>query len=215
MITLIMMIQNQREEQILKTAFEQRGVKVILAKPTYQNYVLILQYIPDIVFMELPHICTEHLAFAKRLRAFKRTKTIPIAGYGEEIDEMVKRGISQHGFTVYIERPLKFSSLLQVFGRLLKAHGKSFDAPPVISDKEKDLDLIMNSDALPMQKIEAMTRHVASLMAFPFTVAKVLQITQNERSGAQNLAHAIVSDPSISAHILKVANSVFFASLPP
>jgi HD-like signal output (HDOD) protein len=206
------MVQNEREEQILKAAFEQRGVKVILSKPTYQNYVMILQYIPDLVFIELPHICTEQLAFAKRLRAYKRTKTIPIAGYGSKIDEMVKNGISQSGFTMYIERPLKFSVLLKVFGQLLKNQGKSFSAPPEPSDKEKDLDLIINSDALPMQKLEAMIRHISALLAFPFTVAKVLQISQNEKSGASNLAQAIVSDPSISTHILKVANSVFFAS---
>ncbi len=212
MITLIIMIQNEREEQILKTAFEQRGVKVILSKPTYQNYVMILQYIPDIVFIELPHICIEQLAFAKRLRAYKRTKTIPIAGYGEKIDEMVKNGISQSGFTLYMERPLKFSTLLKVFGQMLKTQGKSFSAPPEQTDKEKDLELILNSDALPMQKIEAMVRHISALLAFPFTVAKVLQISQNEKSGASNLAQAIVSDPSISTHILKVANSVFFAS---
>jgi HD-like signal output (HDOD) protein len=212
MVTLIIMIQNAREEQILKAAFEQRGVKVILSQPTYQNYVMILQYIPDIVFIELPHICIEQLAFAKRLRAYKRTKTIPIAGYGEKIDEMVKTGINRSGFTLYMERPLKFSVLLKVFGQLLKGQGKSFSAPPQPSDKEKDIELIINSDALPMQKIEAMIRHISSLLAFPFTVAKVLQISQNEKSGASNLAQAIVSDPSISTHILKVANSVFFAS---
>jgi HD-like signal output (HDOD) protein len=212
MITLIIMIQNEREEQILKAAFEQRGVKVVLSKPTYQNYVMILQYIPDIVFMELPHICTEQLAFARRLRAYKRTKTIPIAGYGSKIDEMVKNGISQSGFTLYIERPLKFSMLLKVFAQLLKNHGKTFAAPAEPSDREKDLELIINSDALPMQKLEAMIRHISSLLAFPFTVAKVLQISQSEKSGASNLAQAMSSDPSITTHILKVANSVFFAS---
>jgi HD-like signal output (HDOD) protein len=206
------MIQNEREEQILKAAFEQRSVKVVLSKPTYQNYVMILQYIPDIVFIELPYICTEQLAFVKRLRAYKRTKTIPIAGYGEKVDEMVKNGISGSGFTLYIERPLKFSNLLKVFGQMLKTQGKSFSTLPEQTDKEKDLALIMNSDALPMQKIEAMVHHISALLAFPFTVAKVLQISQNEKSGAANLAQAIVSDPSISTHILKVANSVFFAS---
>ncbi|HEX2958739.1 MAG TPA: HDOD domain-containing protein [Chitinispirillaceae bacterium] len=212
MITLIIMIQNEREEQILKAAFEQRGVKVIRSKPSYQNYVMILQYMPDIVFIELPHICTEQLAFAKRLRAYKRTKTIPIAGYGEKVDEMVKNGVSGSGFTLYIERPLKFSTLLKLFGQLLKSQGKSFSTPPQNTDMEKDLDLILNSDGPPMQKVEAMACHISALLAFPFSVAKVLQISQNEKSGAANLAQAIVSDPSITTHILKVANSVFFAS---
>ncbi|MDD5676095.1 MAG: HDOD domain-containing protein [Chitinivibrionales bacterium] len=80
------------------------------------------------------------------------------------------------------------------------------------SDKEKDIELILNSQVQPAQKIEAMSRHVSTLLAFPFTVAKVLHLTQDPKSGAAQLAQAIEADPVIAAHLLKVSNSVFFAS---
>jgi anti-anti-sigma factor len=57
-----------------------------------------------------------------------------------------------------------------------------------------------------------MVKYIQKMLAFPFTVAKVLKITQSEDSGASDLARAIQADPIITTTILKVANSVLFAS---
>lgn len=212
MVSLVLISQNSREEQILKMAFEQQGIKVLVSKPTYHNYITIVQFAPDLILMEIPHISTEQMDFSSRVRKYKKTRTIPVIGYGNKISDMLKRGIYNQGVTMYIERPLKFNNLIVLFGRLLKNVNKTIEAKVQITDKERDLELIMNSDAPASQKIEAMIRHVSALLAFPFTIAKVLQITQDDKSGAGHLAHAIVTDPAMSTHLLKVANSVFFAS---
>ena len=212
MISLILIIGNEREEQILKLAFEQKGIKVTSSKPNYQNYILASQFKPDIILMELPHLCQDQLDFAARIRSYKRTHSVPIIGYGNKTDDGFKRGIYDHGVTIYLERPLKYTLLLKHIEQLLRPFNKAIDAPKETTSKEKDLELILNSDAVGSQKIDAMIRHVSTLMAFPFTIAKVLQITQNQKTGANDLAHAISADPSISTHLLKVSNSVFFAS---
>jgi HD-like signal output (HDOD) protein len=59
--------------------------------------------------------------------------------------------------------------------------------------------------------MEIMIRHVGKLMAFPATVASVLKVSQNEKSGAAELAKVIQSDPAMSAEILRIANSVYFS----
>jgi HD-like signal output (HDOD) protein/CheY-like chemotaxis protein len=212
LISLILIIGNEREEQILKLAFEQKGIKVTSSKPNYQNYILASQFKPDIILMELPHLCQDQLDFAARIRSYKRTHLVPILGYGNKTDDGFKRGIHDHGVTVYLERPLKYTLLLKHIEQLLKPFNKAFENPIETTSKEKDLELILNSDTVGSQKIDAMIRHVSTLMAFPFTIAKVLQITQNQTTGANDLAHAISADPAISTHLLKVSNSVFFAS---
>jgi HD-like signal output (HDOD) protein len=73
--------------------------------------------------------------------------------------------------------------------------------------------MILGGDMVPSQKIEAMSRHIAKLVAFPFTVTKVLQLSNDPKAGAADLGKAIAADPAISTHLLKVANSVFFASV--
>lgn len=211
-ISLLLLVENEREEQILKLAFEQNGLKVILSKPTFQNYILILQYSPDVVIMELPHLCSEQFNFASRIRSLKKNRQLPIIGYGNKTEEMIKNGMAQNGINAYIERPLKFRIMMNTIMRLLKPFNKQLESKPVPNDKEKDLELILNSSVTASQKIEAMIKHVSTLMAFPFTVAKVLQIAQNQKTGAADLAHAISADPAVAAHLLKIANSVFFAS---
>ena len=209
---MVLLSQNSREEQILKMALEQRGIKIFISKPTYQSYVTMAQFAPDLILIDIPHISTEQVEFTSRVRKYKRTRLIPIVGYGEKIPDMLKRGIFKQGVTLYIERPLKFKNLIIQLERLLKTTNKQIDAIPPVSDKERDIDLILNSDISASQKIEAMKRHVSGLLAFPFTIAKVLQITQDDKSSAGHLAHAISTDPAMSTHLLKVANSVFFAS---
>ncbi len=212
MISLALMSQNIREQQVLTMAFEQQGFKVVLSEPTYQNYVFIMQYKPDIIIIELPHLCNDQLNFIKRIHEYKRTHLIPIIGYGNKIEPSVLLGMQNRGMTAYVERPLKFNELLNLIDRQLKPFNKIIEKKPEISEKEKDVSLILAADAPPSQKVAAMCRHISQLCAFPFTIAKVLQITNDQRSGAAHLAHAITSDPAISTHLLKVSNSVFFAS---
>lgn len=206
------MAQNEREEQILHMAFEQQGFKILLSKPTYQNYVFTLQYFPDLIIMELPHICIEQLSFAERIHAFKRTRSIPIIGYGNRVDTMATRGFAAHGISSYLERPLKFSVIIALITRQLKPFNKIVEQRQPVSEIDKDIELILNSEAPPSDKTEAMERHICQLVAFPFTIAKVLNITKDQKSGAGQLSNAITADPAISTHLLKVSNSVFFAS---
>jgi HD-like signal output (HDOD) protein len=212
-ISIILIIENEREEQILKVAFEQLGVKIYVSKPSYQNYVLALQFLPDLLLVELPYVCLEQLKFAQRIRSNQRTKLVPIIGYGNNIDNMIKQGLVAYGITLYLNRPLKFTLLTKHIKQLLKPAKKTIEPQIILSSKEKDIELILHSDSLPSLKIEAMIRHVSALMAFPFTVAKVLLITHDPKTGAAQLSSAISADPVLVAHILKISNSVFFITV--
>lgn len=215
MINLMLLAVNEREQQILKMAFEQVKIKVMLSSPSYANYVKTLQYLPDIILVELPRIHAEQLHFSALLRKNGKTKRIPIIGYGNKTDELIKRSIIKNGVQVYIERPIKFSMMLNSVEKFLKTVNKSIQMSPKtpVQEKEADIKFILDPGTLPMKKIELMCKHISGIMAFPFTVTKVLHIAGNEKSGVSDLVKIIEADPVISANILKVANSVFFASL--
>lgn len=212
MINIVLISENERERNILNIALEQRGVKVLLSESKYQNYVYVMQFMPDIIIIELPHFSVEQVSFAQRIRTFKRTRSIPIIGYGDKVSQSIVNGIIKSGISIYLERPLKFSVLIQRIEHYLKMQKKSLEAKPAISEKEQDMALLLNSDIIGSQKIEVMVRHVVKLVAFPFTIAKVLKITQSEGTGATELSKAVSADPYMATYILKVSNSVFFAT---
>lgn len=214
MISVLLSSTNEREAQVLKMALKQNGIEVIFIDVNYQSYVKLLQYLPDILIIEFPRICSEHLHFVSIVRRHKRTNKTPIIGYGSIGDAALKKGILGKGVAVFLDRPLKFTSLMAVIGSLLKRQNKSLEdaRPPDKSvDTNEIVEQLLSADTLPVQKIEIMREHVAKVMAFPFTVAQVIRIAADSKSGAADLSRVITADPVISANLLKVSNTVFFA----
>lgn len=212
----MLMVENERERQILSLAFNQLDVKILHSTPSYATYVKALQFLPDIVIMELPRMNSEQVHFSQIIRKNKKTKKIPIIGYGNKCEEGIKRSLEVSGVSNLLERPLKFSLLIKKMQQYLKLSNKTIggvNQKEIQSEKEDDIKQILDSTTLPTKKIELMVKHISGLMAFPFTVAKTLQLTESNKSGANDLAKVIEADPVISTSILKVSNTVFFASL--
>jgi len=215
MVGLMLMTANERERQILTMAFTQLNIKILQSDPSYANYVKTLQYQPDVIVMELPRMNQDQVHFSTLIRKNKKTRKIPIVGYGDRTDEAQKRFMAQSGVNQYLERPLKFSLLMDIIQKYLKILNKSIEtgSGDKALEKEEDIKLILDKNTLPTKKIELMVKHIVGTMAFPFTVAKVLQLTESVKSGAGDLAKVIEADPVISTSILKVSNTVFFASM--
>ena len=214
MASIMIISEHERETQILKLAFEQKSLAVKISTPHYQNFVKIQQYVPDILLLELPRVAHNQLHFAEMVKRHKKTKQIPIISYGDTLDDGSKKGLLEKGLYKYLERPLKFSVLLDIIEVNLRKQNKELGIPKLVpTDKDKDIEQLLNRETLGSKKIEIMTNYVADLMAFPFTVAKVLQLAESEKSAASDLAKVIQTDPVISAQLLKISNSVLFASL--
>ncbi len=212
MINLLLIVGNERERQILKAGFEHTGINLVVSTPTYANYLKAIQYCPDFILIELPRVCMDELHFASLIRKHRTTRKTCIMGYGETIAESILRGMSEKGVNHYFPRPLKFSAIITLIQKIAKTYNKSIDAKSTLSDKEADLALISDPQTLPEKKIDLIVKHVSKLLAFPFTVAKVMQLTESETSSAADLAKVIEADPIITTSILKVSNTVFFAT---
>jgi HD-like signal output (HDOD) protein/AmiR/NasT family two-component response regulator len=213
MVSLMLVTENQREMQILKTAFEQRGVKTVCSKAEYHNYVKCLQYLPDVILIEMPRPHMQQLHFIELIKNHKKIRQIPVIAYGDAMDAAEKNGILKAGAFSFFERPLKFSLLMNSIETVLKRFNKTIEVKPQVLDKEKDIQLLLASETPPMKKIEIMASHVSQILAFPFTVAKVLSLAESVKSAAADLARVIEADMVLSAQILKLSNSVLFASL--
>lgn len=214
MASIMIISEHERETQVLKLAFEQKNLAVKVSTPHYHNFIKIQQYTPDVLLLELPRVAHSQIHFAEMVKRHKKTKQIIIISYGDALDDGSKKGLLSKGLHKYLERPLKFSVLLEIIDENLKKQNKEMGIPKLTpSDKDKDIEQLLNKETLGSKKIEIMTNYVADLMAFPFTVAKVLQLAESEKSAASDLAKVIQTDPVISAQLLKISNSVLFASL--
>jgi HD-like signal output (HDOD) protein/AmiR/NasT family two-component response regulator len=211
MITLMLSDSNIHEFQVLEAVFTQYQFVVIPLNPSYQFYVKMLQYAPEIVLLEMPSLCKDQLHFVELMRKHKKLLSVPIIGFGDTINTMVFNHYRKTGLNVYISRPLKISVLIEKIE--MQLHKKVLAENKEVESTQDDLSFLLDVKQLPLKKIEFMANHVSKLLAFPFTATKVISLSSNDTSGAKQLSQVINADPTISAQILKIANSVFFASL--
>ncbi len=214
MISFLLIIENEKEGHILKQAFEQYDIKIVMSKPTFANYIQAVQTKPNIVIIELPRDCNPQKKFVGMLKENNQAKKIPVLGYGNHNKQSTIKTILQDGFNAYMIRPLKFIPLTESIQKLIPVKQDIFKhkAEKQASDREDDIKYLLDLSKPPMEKIDLVVGYVKKMLAFPFTVAKVLNVTSDENSGAGALAKAIEADPVISATILKVSNTVIFAS---
>jgi len=214
MVVVLTVIQNKKENDILALALKQKSMKVISSEPNFANYVRSLQYKPDIIIMEMPAAYMDHMYFIRLLRKNKKTRKIPIISYGNTGDEGFMRELYLNGINKYYVRPLRFSVILHDFEVFLKSKftTATVDQAEVVKKREQDFLFILDKEKLATEKIEVMVQYVGKLMAFPFTISKILSITKDMKSGAFELSRAIKADSAITTTILKVSNSVLFAS---
>ncbi|MBL8028279.1 MAG: HDOD domain-containing protein [Fibrobacteres bacterium] len=214
MIKLLLITSNKKEGDILSLAFQQKSFKVILSEPTYANYVKSLQYIPDLLLMEIPTVYTESLHFVRLLRKNKRLAKTPVLTYGNVSDPTTVKLLFLTGVNKYYVRPLRFGELINDLGVFLKGKGVSV-APKGEQDVQKRQEMItflMDKEKVGSEKIDMMVQYIGKLLVFPFTVNRILKIADDLKSGAPELAKVIKTDSAMTTTILKVANSVLFAS---
>ncbi len=206
---------NQQEVQILETVLTQRKFEVKIFAPSTGSYLEIMKFKPDAILMEMPNREVEQIHLVNLIRGNKKIGKLPILCYGHHTERSREKQYALIRISKYFQRPLKISN---IFSALIETVGPDIEAlingavEKEGDERAKDILLIMKPDTLGSQKIDLMVKHVGKLMAFPFSIAKIVQLTGSENSSASELANVIRSDASIATNIIKLSNSIFFSS---
>lgn len=216
MVKIVLVASNRREANILKMVFQQLKWSIRMADANANNYLQFMQYKPEIIMMELPEKFIDQLASIKLIKQNKQLQNIPIICYGNHSDPLQVKTITDTGVNKYFERPLKIGQIYDMIDSFFPERdlfGKSEESLAAVQEeKDKDFEMLLDLNVLGSIKLDIMKKHVGKLMAFPFTISKIVEISGDSSSGAGDLAKVISSDSVISANILKVANSVHFAT---
>lgn len=214
MASILLIINHPKESEILKLYFKSLSFKILLIEASVVGFIKAIQYKPTIILIEIPQNYLEVVHFIKKVRRNKNTRAIPVIGYGNHTDKALISGLMGKVIHAYLPRPLKTTKLLECIKDLVPKDALEIKEEPSKKPEEiaRITDSILDLKTPAGTKIDLMVKALGKLMVFPFTVAKVLSITQSDKTGAPDLAKAIEIDPVISATILKISNSVLFAS---
>jgi ActR/RegA family two-component response regulator len=216
MIRIVIIAVHPQESQILQMAFRQRSFAVFASQPVTGNFLQMLQYRPDYVFIEIPPTYQEQIALMRLLGKNERFRMTPVIAYGSFADNTVKNDITAAGCKYFVDRPLKLNHLFEAMKKTAPDKDLEVDAKRAkqtkTEEKTGDLQRLLDPREDVRVKIDLMVKHTGKLMSFPFAIAKILEIADDPNRGAEDLAKVISGDLSLCTTILKVSNSVFFAT---
>ncbi len=212
MVKLFLLIQQSREAQILQKYFEQRGFRVFCEKPIISTYIKCIQYEPELIFLEFPSDFQSQIAFVQMLKKNEKTRSIPVLGYGNHLPGEIQKWLSKGELGQYYPRPLKVGNIVDSLELLLGNRLYEEMRPSIPKGKDAQIQGLLSNSRTASEKMEEMLRHVGRLFAFPLTISRICQVNEDEKSGMEDMELAISSDASVTATLLKVANSPAFSA---
>lgn len=216
----------ERIRDILSVGFIQCHFKTTQATNSNIASLKANQFAPDIIIADITPNNTQDILMVNRLKSSYRTSKIPFLAIVPEAVkanlEKVLSGKSDNSKSDQdlpfhlIKYPFGFSALYEKVKTILHSTGVKLPgtekAPPDERAsnnriEERMFDLNISID----QKLKEVASLIQKQWAFPFTVIKALDIIGSESSCCKELAKCINSDLSVSAAILKVVNTVYYA----
>ncbi len=213
MTTIGLLVDNKKEGQLLSKAFQQQQYDTrIIELESPPNHFNVMKIKPDILLVEIPQNPIQYITTIQRVHGNRLLSHIPIIAYGAFTDNGTIKKLTNIGVLKYFMRPLKIAVLLNIFEVVMNAKAKALakENETVEDIKNQDLSLLLDPKVLGGKKISIMVSYTENLLAFPFSVAKIVELTGSDQSNADDLANVIKSDPGISANIVKAANSISF-----
>lgn len=211
MATVFVIVDNQRERQVLKIICESYGYDVLLLPLSDKSLPQLIQYRPEALIIEAPEQKSKLFSFLSQVTKNAATRRVRSLVYGTIPDAAYVQDVTSYGKTAYFLRPLKTDLIRQVL-RPQNGSGATLhrESEEVFEGEFETTAQIMDKATSPQKRISLMKETIGELLAFPFTVVKVLNVTQSSTTGANDLALAIEVDPVVVSTVLKVANSALY-----
>lgn len=212
MITILLSSLHPREGQIIQTAFEQFGYEIVDVTLNFENYLKCLKVKPTIFLIDIVNQCEKEMKIIQSIRNQPTHKDLIFLGFGPKDIAQNSIAFKDSLLDHYFARPLKFSEILKHIKKMLPSEADEIEANVQAIREQTDVDVIRDIKILPSTKLKMIVQHSSQFLAFPFTLPKILAITNDPGSGAAELAKMIETDPVVSAKILKTANTIFYSA---
>jgi HD-like signal output (HDOD) protein len=215
----------ERIRAILSIGLMQCKYRVIKAESSHLAMVKANQFLPDMLIMDITSDNTTDILLLSRLRSSSRTRSIPVVVIVPKlirrlIDRIQLEGEDSHpaqegGQFRVLEYPFNFTELQVKIKESIGEKGK--DQPLAGPDThialaDEKLTATLFDTQFPFEKKIAMIEdRLQTQWVFPFTVIKALEIIESD-SSSSDLARCIKTDVAAASAILKVANTVHYAT---
>ena len=182
LILLITVI--DKNADAIQRAFSRYKMVFLKSKPSYANYLKILQYAPDAIVMELPRPFHDQLHFIQLVKQNRSAGAIPVICFGDRMPAETVAGMKKIGVASYLSRPFDRTTLTEAIATQFKKLGIALirKSGRKKAEKKFDIEQILARATPSTRKTDLMEKHVSETI--PFTVSMALKMLNSEKPGA-------------------------------
>jgi HD-like signal output (HDOD) protein len=216
MYSCMLMSEETAEAARVEKALGLQRVTVIRSLPSYANYIKTLQYLPDMIIIELPRSYGNELNYLQMVKQHRVAREIPVICYGASHPPAILEGLKKIGVDKFVLAPLTTADFIKTIlpyfkkRKLTRVPASEHPPSPVLAADKEIFAHLTSTKISGQKKIGYFCENILKLMVFPFSVAKVLKMTQSSETNAADLARVIEADPVLSAKMLQMSNSAYF-----
>lgn len=213
MFQFITIVNNKRDRNNFATILEKMNVHNIPTALDYNSFIRALQYKPQLIILECDEQTISQMRILRLIRRNPEIRQIPIVAFGPKLSKEALSALNSCDVQSYQEQPLNYRKLFNTIRVILgEKMAETAEETPKNQMEHEDEQLLFNDTLTFTKKLDLIEKHIGKLLAFPTTVTSVMKITGDQKSSASQLSTVIESDSSVSAEILRLANSVMFAA---
>jgi putative nucleotidyltransferase with HDIG domain len=191
-----------------KAALEQHGHAVLTASSGIEGVRRAMADQPDVVLMDLLLPDIDGAEATRRIRRAAGPPVIALTNYPSQ--ENLRRMIEAGARDFIVKSEVSIATLARRIETGQQPRVSQDSPPPKVKEPEPPRPA-PPVPALTRDLVEARLKQALELKALPFVAAELIQLTADPHSSADQLAGTIQRDLALTARILKVANSAFYA----
>ena len=125
MAVVLIIEDNEMNMKLVRDVLQFKGYKTLEANCGRDGVRMCIEYLPDLVLMDIQLPDIDGLTAFKEIRANPRTQNIPVVVVTASVMPHDQQRIAASGFDAFISKPINVKNFVQTVGRFVAAHKES------------------------------------------------------------------------------------------
>lgn len=125
MAVVLIIEDNEMNMKLVRDVLQFKGYKTLEATCGRDGVRMCIEYLPDLVLMDIQLPDIDGLTAFKEIRANPRTQNIPVLVVTASVMPHDQQRIAASGFDAFISKPINVKNFVQTVGRFVAAHRES------------------------------------------------------------------------------------------
>ncbi len=163
------------------------------------------------IFLETSSLGDKMNAFIRKVRSHPKLSSLPILVYSSRNDKKELASALKEGVDGFIVYPITEEKLTERLERIQAYYAKA-DKEEKSDEKQKPKENVSPQMSIISKEAKAseIEKRIEKLPSFPTVVMEVLRIVNDVNGSPQDLQEYILKDQTLTAKVLKMANSSFY-----